>query len=293
MNGLTGRKRLLASLFIVCCAGISVLLAACTTSQQVVVTTDSNTPITFHMHAELTHSPTGAVTLSWNPSNDVLTVNVSLTGLAPNSTHPEHIHAGTCASNPMGPIVYSLAPLVANAHGVATSTTTIAGVMKGIPASGWYVNVHNGPQLATVLQGRAIACATVYNTHPVTDSGQTVHVQLGNTMDLDESAHGEAQLSLQNDTLVVNLTMSGLAPNTAHMAHIHAGSCESQGAVVYPLQLVVADGKGNATVTTTINDMKTFPTTPLYINIHEAGTMSGMSTQTGFNPIACGNITYH
>ena len=77
------------------------------------------------------------------------------------------------------------------------------------------------------------------------------------------------------------------------MAHIHAGTCQSQGQVVYPLQPIVADAQGNATSTTVINNASNFTTSQLYINIHEAATMNGLTTQTGFNPIACGNIAYH
>jgi hypothetical protein len=68
---------------------------------------------------------------------------------------------------------------------------------------------------------------------------------------------------------------------------------QAQGAVVYPLQPIVADANGNSTSTTVINNPKNFSASRLYVNIHEAATMNGLTTQTGFNPIACGNITYH
>ncbi len=111
----------------------------------------------------------------------------------------------------------------------------------------------------------------------------------------DEAVHGSAQLKIDSNKVVVTLTLSGLAPNSVHMAHIHAGSCASQGAVVYPLKPVTADAEGNATTSTTISitNIKEFRSAQLYINVHEAGTMSGMSKQQGFDPITCGNIIDH
>jgi hypothetical protein len=155
----------------------------------------------------------------------MLTVEVSATGLAPNSTHPEHIHGGTCTSNPMGPILYTLNPLIADAHGDGTSVTNIKGVQKGIPATGWYVNVHNGPTLNTDLEARPIACGNVYNNNTSTNAKQSVSLALAGTMGPNESVHGSAQIRIENKEVIVKITVSGLAPNTTHMAHIHAGTC--------------------------------------------------------------------
>jgi hypothetical protein len=285
-------QRLSRSVFMVCGLLCAVLLAACSTSQQ--STTDSNfSSRTIQISADLVHAPVGTASLIWNPNSHLLTVTVSATGLAPNSTHPEHIHRGTCASNPMGPILYTLNPLIADGHGDGMSVTNIKGVMNGIPASGWYVNVHNGPTLNSSLEARAIACGTVYNSNTSRQMKQSVSLALAGTMDPDEAVHGSAQIQIEGNKLVVTMNVSGLAPNTTHMAHIHAGTCRAQGAVVYPLQPVVANAQGNATSTTVISNVKNFSGSQMYINIHEAATMNGLTTQTGFNPIACGNITYH
>jgi hypothetical protein len=291
MRVVVNRKPLFASMFILFSLAIIALLGACSAPQALLTNDLSGSTASRHIDTVLAHSPTGSARLSWNPSDHTLKVSVSLVGLAPNSTHPEHIHAGSCTSNPMGPIVYTLKPLVADAHGVGTATTVIPDVMHGIPEHGWYVNVHNGPQLTTALQSRAIACGNVFNEHPSRHSKQSVHISLTGTMAPDESVHGHAWLSLHDDELVVKISVSGLIPHTAHMAHIHAGSCQAQGPVVYPLQPVVADGDGNATSTTIIKDVNKHALDgQFYVNIHEAGTMKGMSTQSGFNPIVCGNI---
>lgn len=292
MKAFRNHKRLTGSILIMCSALCAVLLAACSTSQQ--STSGDNTVNTnVQISADLVHAPAGTTNLTWNPDSHMLTVKVSASGLAPNSTHPEHIHGGTCASNPMGPIIYTLNPLIADAHGDGTSVTNIKGVQKGIPASGWYVNVHNGPTLNTDLEARPIACGNVYNNNTSTQDQQSVGLALAGTMAPNESVHGNAQVHIGDNKVTVTIKVSGLAPNSTHMAHIHAGTCQLQGAVVYPLQPVVADASGNATSTTTISNPKNFTSSRLYINIHEAASMNGLTTQTGFNPIACGNITYH
>jgi hypothetical protein len=184
-------------------------------------------------------------------------------------------------------MLFNLTPLKADGHGVGSSATSIPNVAQGIPAKGWFLNLHNGPTLADELQARSLACGDIVNTASGA-ANQKVQLALHETTAPDESVTGTALLQLGANGLVVKLTVSGLTPNTMHMAHIHAGRCEKQGDVVYPLQPVV-----NGTSTTTISSVKTMPITPLYINIHEAGAMTGansMATQQGFNPIACGNI---
>ena len=94
-----------------------------------------------------------------------LQVDVTVSGLPPNSTHPAHIHAGTCAAIPQGPIAYPLTNLVANGSGVATATTTITGIAV-IPPVGWYINVHEGPTLEGA-GATPIACGNVAPAGPV------------------------------------------------------------------------------------------------------------------------------
>jgi hypothetical protein len=218
----------------------------------------------------------------------MLTVKITLTGLAPSSTHPSHIHTGSCSNQ--GAVVYPLQNIVADATGNATVTTMVPNITNGIPASGWYVNVHNGPGLSPDEQFLPIVCGDVVNSNPSTSAAQSVQVALTEApgASTGQAATGKAQLSLSGTTLKVTVTLSGLAPNSMHAAHIHKGSCESQGPVVYPLDNVVADGSGNATVTTTVNNVSAIPSSGWYVNVHRT---TALSTQTGFDPIACGNVT--
>jgi len=76
-----------------------------------------------------------------------LQVQVQVSGLTPNSVHPEHIHAGTCAAG--GPITIPLNNLTAGPDGNATSTTIINGPpWFTIPTRGWFINVHQGPTMS-------------------------------------------------------------------------------------------------------------------------------------------------
>ena len=78
------------------------------------------------------HQPTGTVDLHWNPGTEQLTVTIHLNDLTPLSTHPAHIHQGTCQMG--GAILFALKPVVANTLGVGTSQTIIPHVTNGIPA---------------------------------------------------------------------------------------------------------------------------------------------------------------
>lgn len=274
---------------------VAFLLAACGSSGSsgsgtTTTSTTSVTPTaaTTMASATLAHVPSGTADITWDPSTKAVTVKIVLAGLAPGSTHPSHIHTGSCANQ--GAVLHPLQNIVADATGNATATTTIPNVASGIPASGWYVNVHNGPGLTTTDQFLPIVCGDITNTTTSTTAMQTVHVMLNAApgASVGQAAMGKATLMLSGSTLTVSLTLSGLAPNSKHAAHIHMGSCTSQGKVLYPLTTVVADASGNATVSTTINNVTAIPSSGWYVNVHNS---TALTTQTGFDPIACGNVT--
>ncbi len=236
--------------------------------------------------ATLKHMPYGTASISWDPASKGLTVKIALTGMAPNSTHPAHIHAGSCVKQ--GAVEYPLHNVVADAHGVGSSTTVLKNVTT-LPASGWSIHVHNGPGLSSGDQFLPIVCSdlTFTNFSPTKMMSVQVPLNAAPGSNASETASGTAQLTLSGSTLTVKLTLSGLQPKSSHAANIHVGSCASQGAVVYPLQNVVADASGNANVTTTIKNVSSIPSRNWFVNVHYS---TDLSTQTGFNPIACGNV---
>jgi len=232
--------------------------------------------------ANLQHTPTGTAELHVGSKGYELTVSISLTGLAPKSIHPAHIHIGnSCASN--GAILYPLKNVVADAKGQASVTTVVHLSKPGIPTNGWYINVHNGPTLKTPQQAYAISCGVVSNTSGASD----VLTALGPTPDPNQHSFGFTRLSLKNGKLRVNITVVGLAPYSSHAAHIHAGNCFYTKQVLYDLSPLVANGKGIATKTVTFKDVDSIPANGWDVNVHFA---TNLSTQTGYDPILCGNV---
>jgi len=298
----------------------------------------------------LNHAPLATANLLWSQTNQTLVVTMTATGLAPKSTHPDAIHNGSkvgCSNSTQGDVMYGLNPVTADSTGKGTSITTIPNVPSGIPAQGWYIDVHNGPQLADSGQQERIACADITNpnalisgpppTSPSSSPGnsnraitnespgphtngtitdgnpppppkngpppfpkvQLVHVILGGSADSNQSITvGGVELSIthsgrkQSDSLKVKIFLFRLAPNSTHIAHIHSGSCEAQGPVLYPLSPVHADGIGFASSTTVVPNVSSIPGTGWYVNVHRAATMDELtSSQGGFDPIACANIS--
>jgi hypothetical protein len=89
------------------------------------------------------------------------TVTIKLSGLAPNSSHISHLHAGTCATP--GGIAYALQQVIADSSGFATATTSIP-VDYLVPASGWYVNVHHGPDFTEAGYAPSDSCGDLSGT---------------------------------------------------------------------------------------------------------------------------------
>jgi Cu/Zn superoxide dismutase len=93
---------------------------------------------------------TGTATVVYDPAAQTLAVTVNASGLTPGA-HAAHIHLGSCASQ--GPVQYMLMDLTANSQGlVVNETRVVTGVTSPIPASGMYLNIHQGDS-NTILAG--------------------------------------------------------------------------------------------------------------------------------------------
>jgi hypothetical protein len=89
----------------------------------------------------------------------------------------------------------------------------------------------------------------------------------------------------------VKVFLYRLAPKSTHIAHIHNGSCENQGSVLYPLNPVTADSVGFGTSTTVVQNVSSIPDSGWYVNVHSASSKDELSSQGGFDPIACVDIS--
>ena len=83
------------------------------------------------------------------------TVSIQLKGLKANSSHVSHVHIGTCAKQ--GNVAYALLQVVADSSGNATATSTVAEYYS-MPATGWYVNVHTGPDFSEPEYAPSVSC---------------------------------------------------------------------------------------------------------------------------------------
>lgn len=87
-------------------------------------------------------TPRGRATISYNRSRHTLTVTVNASAVTP-GPHAAHIHLGSCLSQ--GPVKYMLPDLVANLHGrIVHAVRVFTNVTTPVPASGWYLNIHQG-----------------------------------------------------------------------------------------------------------------------------------------------------
>ena len=267
-------------------AGCGTNQAASSTNVKTPTPTVTGTSGTVNATATLTHMPVGTTNLTWDHITHDLTVQISMTGLAPNSVHPAHIHEGSCANQ--GKVLYPLTNVTADAYGVANVTTKV-NVPEGIPASNWLVNIHNGPGLSDPNEYLPIACANIANHDTSLRSSQSVQVAFTTApaSSAGQAVTGVARLTLVGHTLTIQMELTGLLPDSEQMAHIHASSCASQGPVVYALPIVTADGSGKSITTAQFTNVSAIPLTGWYINVHRS---TALSTQTGFDPVACGNV---
>ncbi len=96
---------------------------------------------------------------------------------------------------------------------------------------------------------------------------------------------GTATVAQAGNGTKIDITFKGFAPNSEHAGHIHSGSCENNGPVVFPLDTAKADASGNATVSSTVATaaFSEVSNGKYYLNYHVAATPPG-------DGIACGNI---
>jgi hypothetical protein len=95
-------------------------------------------------------------------------------------------------------------------------------------------------------------------------------------------------------TLTVDVSARGFVPGSSHAAHIHQGSCQKQGAVVYMLADLVANTNGTIHATRTVTGVAAPPpASGWYLNIHLGNSnqiLSGGKPTLAFQPLLCADI---
>jgi hypothetical protein len=107
----------------------------------------------------------GRATLVYDPSAQTITVTLTASGVSPGA-HAAHIHIGSCQSQ--GPVQYMLTDFTADGNGdINHETRVVAGVTTPLPATGWYLNLHQGDMNNILSNGqptilfRPLLCANI------------------------------------------------------------------------------------------------------------------------------------
>jgi Cu/Zn superoxide dismutase len=239
----------------------------------------------------LGNEPSGTVTLTWDPQTKYISAKIAMVGLTPGSTHAMHIHQGSC--DKQGDVLVPFLDVTADDAGRINNTVLSAQPSATGLAAGTLLNIHLAPANEMGNPGSQtympIACADI---NPA--AGETLQMaplpQFGD--------HPQSQAILTYDatgkTLTVAARATGLVAGSAHAVHIHAGSCGSQGAVVYHLNDLVAKSDGVAETTTVVPNVdQAPPASGWYINVHLGSgdqiEKDGKPTLY-FAPILCGNV---
>lgn len=99
-------------------------------------------------------------------------------------------------------------------------------------------------------------------------------------------AAGTILLTKGAGTMTLELQVTGLAVDSVHVSHVHLGSCEQPGGIIYALNQVVADGTGTADTRSTVK--ATYPPVSghWYVVVHAGPDMQG----TNATYLLCGNL---
>jgi hypothetical protein len=229
--------------------------------------------------------PRGAVTFG-RTRRGYLTVRAAMYGLTPGSSHNVDIVM------PGRFRVVRLSPLTANSVGQADS----------ILRSNFTHNLPRGSRLLVRMgaQGGGVAREPIAETGRLGNPGRrpqrltAVEVGPGGTSYGTPQGRATISYSARRRTLTVTVRASGLTPGP-HAAHIHLGSCESQGPVLYMLKDLVANRRGQITHAVRVF---THVTTPVpahgwYLNIHQGNSrdiLSNGQPTIYFRPLLCADI---
>jgi hypothetical protein len=145
-----------------------------------------------------------------------------------------------------------------------------------------------------------VAYPPIAETVQLERAGATAHrlisVEVSSTGVRYGTPKGRATISYDSvqHTLTVTVTASGLTPGP-HAAHIHLGSCEKQGQVLYMLTDLVADSKGRVVDAVRVfkNVTEPPPAKGWYLNIHQGNSENILNKGNPtiyFRPLLCANI---
>ena len=251
-----------------------------------------NRPVTTE-HLALSAMPTGTITLN-RGTEGTLAAQVNVSGLTPGSAHTVEIDAPGHGS----PVATFTSPLTADATGRASATLNAAASPGELPHGSRFVILLGRPArdpANAMLAGEPIAQSDQLPSHPYGFKSGLSAVDVNTEGASAGRLSGRATVTYDSaaQTITVTLDATGLTPG-AHAAHIHAGTCRSQGAVLYMLMDFQADTHGNVVdQTRTVTGVQSMPATGTwYLNLHlgTSGNIVANGAPTlNFRPLLCSN----
>jgi Cu/Zn superoxide dismutase len=231
----------------------------------------------------LTPMPQGTVTLGRDGSGAV-DAAITAFGLTPGSSHSVEL------VNVAGGVIASFGTLTADGTGAARATLD-SGYRSGPGA--WSVAILGG------TAGDPVSAEPIAETAGYTGGTSAyplLPVEVGPHGISYGTPQGSAVVSYDPNAQAISVTVnaSGLTPG-AHAAHVHLGSCRSQGAVQYMLTDFTADRSGQiVNETRTVTNVTTpLPASGWYLNLHQGNSgniLANGSPTVNFRPLLCGDI---
>ncbi|HEX3958756.1 MAG TPA: CHRD domain-containing protein [Trebonia sp.] len=237
---------------------------------------------TVTLHLRLTPMPQGTLVLGTEM------VGLTGSGFTPGSSHEvalslrgHEVPVGTLTANAVGAANWSVRPSTVfsylDRHGIRVNERGAS------PAGVRLVILNVGQGTPVIAQTSAITRLARYPVHAV-ESGWGV-IQPGSATIVYKPA-------AKSISVTVNAT--GFTPG-AHAAHIHVGSCQRQGAVLYMLTDFTANSHG--VISNETRTVKGVTAAKLsggwYLNLHQGNSnniLSNGQPTTYFRPLDCANI---
>lgn len=235
-------------------------------------------------NAQLKHSPTGHIDITFDTINHVAHTSTFMDGLPQHGVAVALVVRGSCGS--LGGVLWRGVPFQADANGKVVDFRVRYDHVAGAPL-GSTVVIQTIAGTGEPRDGYNLACGTVFSTlasGPEVKGGVTLGAVPN---EKNGNVTGNATLTENNGSLTVNYNVSGLEPNTTHAAAIHLGNCTWRSYVVYDLPQLQADGNGSASTSITINNAQPLPTTESwYIAVDYNSTLN----RDSFLTVSCGDV---
>ncbi len=229
--------------------------------------------------------PAGAVSFG-RSRHGHLTVHVRMFGLTPGSAHQVDL----VRPGEFRPVRF------------AALTASSTGRADRVLRSGFAGLVPAGSRLVVRMgtAGDPVSTEPIALTRRLRQPGHRTHrlvaveVSPGGVSYGTPRGHATISYNARRQTLTVIVSASGVTPGP-HAAHIHLGSCQSQGAVKYMLKDLVASRRGriNRAVRIFTNVTSPIPAHGWYLNIHQGNSgniLSNGQPTIYFRPLICANI---